>query len=62
MNANLAALTDAVRSAGPVLETTRKGATRAGLTLKHFIQANPVLAVGLSLGLGVVVGWLVKRR
>ncbi|GAC1466416.1 MAG: hypothetical protein NVSMB9_06940 [Isosphaeraceae bacterium] len=30
--------------------------------LKHYVQTEPARALGLALGLGVVLGWLIKRR
>ena len=32
------------------------------LALKTFIVNKPVMAIGLSLGMGVALGWLIKRR
>jgi ElaB/YqjD/DUF883 family membrane-anchored ribosome-binding protein len=55
-------MSSVVEAARPLLDSTRQGANRAGRALKRFVRSNPVLAVGLSLGMGVVVGWLVKRR
>lgn len=55
-------LADVVGPTRPILDSTRRNVNRVGRTLKHRIQDNPLLAVGLALGTGVVVGWLVKRR
>jgi len=30
--------------------------------LKTYVNKEPVRALGIALGLGVVVGWLIKRR
>lgn len=30
--------------------------------LKTYVNKQPVRALGIALGLGVVVGWLIKRR
>ncbi len=30
--------------------------------LKHFITENPTRALGIAVGMGVLLGWLIKRR
>jgi len=31
-------------------------------TLRDFVTEQPVQALGLALGMGVLLGWLIKRR
>jgi hypothetical protein len=33
-----------------------------GERIKDFVAREPVKALGIALGLGVVVGWMIKRR
>ncbi len=33
-----------------------------GETIKAFVIKKPAVALGLALGLGVFLGWLIKRR
>ncbi len=49
-------------SAKPVLDTAKQRASGVSKAAKHFIKANPALALGLALGMGVFMGWLIKRR
>jgi len=42
-------------------ETAAK-AGKAKLDWEQWFQAQPVLALGVSLGVGIFLGWLVKRR
>ena len=37
-------------------------AVEAGKSVTDMVRAHPVWALGLSLGMGVIVGWLIKRR
>ncbi len=30
--------------------------------LRHFITENPTQALGIAVGMGVLLGWLIKRR
>ena len=34
----------------------------AGHAIQHVIKTRPLMALGVSLGLGVALGWLGKRR
>lgn len=40
----------------------REQMTMAGERIKQFVTEQPARALGIALGLGVVVGWLIKRR
>jgi ElaB/YqjD/DUF883 family membrane-anchored ribosome-binding protein len=42
--------------------TARERLTEARDQLRQFIVNNPVQALGIALGVGVALGWLIKRR
>jgi ElaB/YqjD/DUF883 family membrane-anchored ribosome-binding protein len=42
--------------------TVRERLAEGGEAIKGFVIKEPARALGLALGLGVVVGWLLKRR
>jgi hypothetical protein len=46
----------------PFWEEAHHGLIAASQALKEVVTTNPSLALGLALGMGVVAGWLVKRR
>jgi ElaB/YqjD/DUF883 family membrane-anchored ribosome-binding protein len=48
----------AFRSAGVARQRIAEGSER----VKEFIIREPARAVGLALGVGVLIGWLIKRR
>ncbi len=53
---------DVLVSARPMLDTARERAFGIGKVVEHFVKTKPAWALGLALGTGVLVGWLVKRR
>ncbi len=40
----------------------RERLTEGGERIKNYTVKEPVRALGIALGLGVLVGWLIKRR
>ncbi|HEV3164807.1 MAG TPA: hypothetical protein VGZ22_12330 [Isosphaeraceae bacterium] len=40
----------------------RERLDEAGQSIKNFVIEHPAKAIGFALGLGVALGWLVKRR
>ena len=42
--------------------TARESLTNGTQSLKDYIDKQPARALGIALGLGVLLGWLVKRR
>ena len=42
--------------------TARERLAEGSETIKGFVIKEPARALGLALGLGVVLGWLLKRR
>ncbi|WP_435008154.1 DUF883 family protein [Tundrisphaera lichenicola] len=42
--------------------TAREQWTGATRTLRDYIVKEPTRALGLALGMGVLLGWLIKRR
>mgnify|MGYP001095842231 CR=1 FL=1 len=44
------------------LSDTAAKANQAKQDLEQWFQAKPFLALGVSLGVGIFLGWLVKRR
>jgi len=44
------------------LGDTAARATKARRDYEQWFQAEPLLALGVSLGVGIFLGWLVKRR
>lgn len=42
--------------------TAREQWTGATRTLREYIIKEPTRALGLALGMGVLLGWLIKRR
>jgi ElaB/YqjD/DUF883 family membrane-anchored ribosome-binding protein len=43
-------------------EAALKGMGSAGDMVKDVVANRPVLALGTALAVGVVIGWLIKRR
>lgn len=43
-------------------EPMRTRLSRTAGSLGQFIVQNPAVSLGLALSLGVVLGWLIKRR
>lgn len=50
------------RSGSDALAATAARANKARTNWEIWYQAEPLLALGLSFGAGVFLGWLVKRR
>ncbi len=44
------------------MATARERLTEGRDQLRQFIVTNPVQAMGIALGVGVALGWLIKRR
>jgi ElaB/YqjD/DUF883 family membrane-anchored ribosome-binding protein len=42
--------------------TAREGLSRGTEKLRDYAQNEPVRALGLAFGMGVFLGWLIKRR
>ncbi len=42
--------------------TARERFTSGGEALKHYTTEQPARALGIALGMGVLLGWLIKRR
>ena len=42
--------------------TAREGLSRGAHAVREFTIEQPVKALGLALGMGVLLGWLIKRR
>lgn len=40
----------------------REHLTQAGERIKQYVAEKPARALGIALGLGVLVGWIIKRR
>jgi hypothetical protein len=53
------AVSDDVRE---IAEGARNRLTEVGEIITDVIATRPVLALGVALAAGVVVGWLIKRR
>lgn len=53
--------TDSAPCPFPCDEARRK-LSAAGQAIQRVIKAQPLMALGVSLGLGVALGWLIKRR
>jgi ElaB/YqjD/DUF883 family membrane-anchored ribosome-binding protein len=49
-------------SAGEVLAQAQEYLAEAGEIVKNVVNNRPVLALGVALAAGVVLGWLIKRR
>ena len=49
-------------SAKPAFDAARERAFVASRAVEHFIKAKPATALGLALGMGAILGWLIKRR
>lgn len=45
-----------------VVATVRERLTLGGDVLKTYTIEQPARALGLALGMGVLLGWLIKRR
>jgi len=43
-------------------ETARTRLNEGSKFVKAYVNKQPARALGIALGLGVVVGWLIKRR
>lgn len=42
--------------------SAREQLSEAGHTIRNYIIEHPAKALGFALGLGVALGWIVKRR
>ncbi len=45
-----------------VMATARETFTNSTRTVKEYISKQPARAIGIALGMGVLLGWLIKRR
>jgi ElaB/YqjD/DUF883 family membrane-anchored ribosome-binding protein len=45
-----------------VAATVRERLERAATTIRDYTQNQPARALGIALGMGVFLGWLMKRR
>ena len=45
-----------------VAATAKESATKGLRSVKEYIVNEPARALGIALGLGVLLGWLIKRR
>ena len=45
-----------------VMATARETVTNGSRTIKDYISKQPARAIGIALGMGVLLGWLIKRR
>ena len=45
-----------------VTATVKEGLAGGSAVIKTYVQNEPVRALGLALGLGALLGWLIKRR
>jgi ElaB/YqjD/DUF883 family membrane-anchored ribosome-binding protein len=45
-----------------VMATAKESLLGGTRTIKDYINKQPARAVGIALGLGVVLGWVIKRR
>ena len=43
-------------------ETARNQLSDGSAFIQDYVQKQPARALGIALGLGVVLGWLIKRR
>jgi ElaB/YqjD/DUF883 family membrane-anchored ribosome-binding protein len=49
-------------AAGEVLAQAQEYLAEAGEIVKDVIHNRPALALGAALAVGVILGWLIKRR
>ena len=42
--------------------TARESLTIGTETVKEYISKQPARSIGIALGIGVLLGWLIKRR
>ncbi|MBX6311437.1 MAG: hypothetical protein IRY99_00710 [Isosphaeraceae bacterium] len=42
--------------------TARERLAQGAQTIREYTIQNPARALGLALGMGVILGWLIKRR
>jgi ElaB/YqjD/DUF883 family membrane-anchored ribosome-binding protein len=45
-----------------LVATVRERLERTGTTIRDYTQNQPGKALGIALGMGVFLGWLIKRR
>jgi ElaB/YqjD/DUF883 family membrane-anchored ribosome-binding protein len=54
---------DALReAAADMTAVARERFEQGGKALKDFVMRDPIKALGLAVGLGLFLGWMVKRR
>ena len=53
---------DAKEKALELAATARERFSGGGKFLKDYIVKEPTRALGIALGMGVILGWLIKRR
>ncbi len=49
-------------AAGEMIAQAQQYLAEAGEMVKDVIENRPALALGVALGVGVLIGWLIKRR
>ena len=49
-------------AAGEVLALAQEYLAEAGEVVKDVVHNRPALALGAALAVGVILGWLIKRR
>jgi ElaB/YqjD/DUF883 family membrane-anchored ribosome-binding protein len=49
-------------SGGEILIQAQEYLAEAGDIVKNFVNNRPAMALGAALAVGVVLGWLIKRR
>ena len=45
-----------------VAATARESLSKGTSTVKAYIEKEPARALGIAVGLGVLLGWVIKRR
>jgi ElaB/YqjD/DUF883 family membrane-anchored ribosome-binding protein len=53
---------DVKEKALEIAATAREQLSGGGRLLRDYIVKEPVRALGIALGMGVILGWLIKRR
>jgi ElaB/YqjD/DUF883 family membrane-anchored ribosome-binding protein len=53
---------DAKQTALDLAATAREKLSGGGRLLRDYIVKEPTRALGIALGMGVILGWLIKRR
>jgi ElaB/YqjD/DUF883 family membrane-anchored ribosome-binding protein len=50
------------QSAVRLTDAVRKAVENGSESIREFTTREPARALGLALGIGVILGWLIKRR